>query len=550
MQIKDSFKKSGYRFILLFSVCSFMLWGCNDDNIEPQLPDLPTQPIVVLFDNDVHCAVDGYPMLVSLRKDCSSRTNYVSTVSCGDFASGGLVGAISKGEQIIEVMNYVGYDVVTLGNHELDYGMPQMFALTKALEAPVVCANLKNVQTGTYPYPAYKMVSYGDVEVAYLGLTTTTSGTVTSLSDEQGNPLYSFMRENFYENAQYFINEARKEGADYVVALAHLGDSPKTGGHSNSTELISNTTGLDAVIDGHDHHVIEEQFVNNKEGRPVLLTSSGSGFQYIGQLTINTDGMLESSLINISNGEVAADSDCQQYVEQLKEKISSKGNFVIGSSEVDLTIYDANGKRIVRKQESNLGDFCADAFRTFTGADIALINGGGIRTDIKRGDILFNDLYNVMPFGDMIATGTLTGEQLLDVLEFSVSALPAETGSFMQVSGLRFQVDQASASPVVKDSETGMFAHVGEGERRVSQVEVLDKQSNLYKPLEKAQQYKVATLDYLILERGGSGILSCVTPDSEYYGADIEILRHYLETNLGGIIGSEYSKPQGRIRIK
>ena len=542
--------KREYRFIMLFAICNLMLWGCNDDDVESRLPDLPNQPIVVLFDNDVHCAVDGYPMLVSARNECLSRTIYVSTVSCGDFASGGLVGAISKGEQIVELMNYVGYDVVALGNHELDYGMQQMFALTESLDAPVVCANLKNVQTGAYPYPAYKIIRYGEVDVAYLGLTTTTSGTVASLSDEQGNPLYSFMRENFYENAQYFINKARQEGADFVVALAHLGDSPKTGGHPNSLELISNTTGLDAVIDGHDHHVIEEQFVNNKEGRPVLLTSSGTNFQYIGQLTINTDGTLESSLINCSDGAVAADSDCQQFLEQLKEEVSGEGNFVIGSSEVDLTIYDADGKRIVRKQESNLGDFCTDALRAFTGADIALINGGGIRADIKRGDILFNDLYNVMPFGDMIATGTLSGEQLLDVLEYAVSALPAESGTFMQVSGLRFQVNLELPSPVIKDSETGMFAHVGEGKRRVSQVEVLDQQSNTYQPLDKSQQYKVATLDYLILEQGGSGILSCVTPDAEYYGADIEVLRHYLETNLGGVIGAEYSQPQGRISIK
>ena len=150
----------------------------------------------------------------------------------------------------------------------------------------------------------------------------------------------------------------------------------------------------------------------------------------------------------------------------------------------------------------------------------------------------------------MIATGTLSGEQLLDVLEYSVSALPAESGTFMQVSGLRFQINQGIPSPVIKDEAAGMFASIGEGERRVSQVEVLDQQSNTYHPLDKAQQYTIATLDYLILELGGSGILSCVTPDFKYYGADIEILRHYLETNLGGIIGEEYSQPQGRISIK
>ena len=237
-------------------------------------------------------------------------------------------------------------------------------------------------------------------------------------------------------------------------------------------------------------------------------------------------------------------------VEQVKESASSRGNFVIGHSEVDLTIYDSDGKRIVRTQETNIGDFCTDALRHFTDADIALVNGGGIRSDIMRGEIPFNDLYDVMPFGDMIATGTLSGQQLLDVLEFSVSALPAESGTFMQVSGLCFEVNPNIPSAVVKDIETGNFTHIGDGDRRVCNVKVLEKQSGEYKAVELSRQYTIATLDYLILEQGGSGILNGVKPDYNYWGADIEILRHYLEYNLGKTIGSEYSKPQGRIIYK
>jgi 2',3'-cyclic-nucleotide 2'-phosphodiesterase (5'-nucleotidase family) len=149
----------------------------------------------------------------------------------------------------------------------------------------------------------------------------------------------------------------------------------------------------------------------------------------------------------------------------------------------------------------------------------------------------------------MIATGTLTGQQLLDVLEFSVSSMPAESGSFMQVSGLRFEVDPAIPSPVVKDQETSLYSYVEEAPRRVSNVEVLDKESGEYKAVEPDRRYTVATLDYLILEQGGSGILSCVKPDPAYWGADIEILRHYLESGLGKIVGPEYGEPQGRIII-
>lgn len=536
------------KFLIFFLVaCTLMVASCNKETIENRKPDVPSSPIVILYENDVHCSVDGYPMFVSLREKCLSDTDYVATVSCGDFASGGLVGAISKGEQIVEIMNYVGYDVVTLGNHELDYGMQQMINITDALETPVVCANLKNVQTNTHPYPAYYIIRYGEVDVAYIGFTTTTSGTVQSLSDEQGAPLYSFMREEFYQNAQYYINAARKEGADYVIALAHLGDSQNSAGHPSSIELINSTTGLDAVIDGHDHHVIAQQFVNDKAGNPVLLTSSGSNFAYIGKLTITTDGTVGSSLISVADGGISADSNTQQFVEQVKEEVGNQGNFVIGHSDVDLTIYDSEGKRIVRKQEANIGDFCADAFRSFTGADIAMVNGGGIRANIKSGEILFNDLYNVMPFGDMIATGTLSGQQLLDVLEFAVSALPEEAGVFMQVSGLRYKVNPNIPSPVVKSGEDMLFSHVGEGARRVSDVEILDKQSGEYKAVDLSGQYIMATLDYLILEQGGSAIFNSVKPISTYWGADIEILRHYLESTLGGNIGSQYAEPQGRI---
>ena len=537
MRIKDLLKGFFLASLLLFI-------ACREDNAGSTMPDLPTEPIVILYENDVHCAVDGYPVLVSVRKECQAATDYVSTVSCGDFASGGLVGAISKGEQIVKIMNYVGYDAVVLGNHEFDYGVPQMFNITDSLNAPVLCANLKNVQTDEYPYPAYHIVSYGDVDIAYIGFTTTTSSTVTGLSDAQGSPLYSLMREDFYTNAQNFIDEARGKGADYVIALAHLGDSQK-GIHPNSTGLIANTTGVDAVIDGHDHHVIEEQFVNNKDGKAVLLTSSGTNFQHVGKLTIDTNGGVRSALV--STEDVTPDSETASFVDRVKNEVESLGNFVIGHSNVKLSIYDENGKRIVRKQETNIGDFCADAFRAFTGADIALVNGGGIRKDIKQGEIMFNDLYNVMPFGDMIATGSLTGEQLIDVLEYAVSFLPAEAGVFMQVSGLRFKINPDIPSPVVIDSETEMFSHIEAGERRVSEVEVLDKQSGEYVDVELSRTYTMATLDYLILELGGDGIFRGVKPDPTYWGADIEILRSYLENNLGCTIGSEYCKPQDRI---
>lgn len=540
MKTKDFFR-------LLILVFPLLFVACNDGNTEGGTPGSPSKQIVILYDNDVHCSVDGYPFLVALRNECLSVTQNVSTVSCGDFASGGIVGAISKGEQIVPIMNHVGYDAIVLGNHELDYGIPQMYKITESLEAPVLCANLINVQTGTHPYPAYHIVKYGDKNIAYVGFTTTTSGTVATLNDEQGEPLYSFMREEFYNIAQKFIDEARQNGADYVIALSHLGDSEKDI-HPDSKSLIANTTGLDAVIDGHDHHCIEELFINDKDGKAVLLTSSGSNFKYIGKLTIEEDGRMHSTLVSTTNNGIVADNNTTQIVNKIKEDVESLGDFVIGESKVNLSINDENGNRIVRKQDTNIGNFCTDALRIFTDADIALINGGAIRKDINQGEILFNDLYNVMPFGDKIATGDITGEQLLDVLEYAVSGIPEESGNFMQVSGLRFKVNPEIESPAVM-GEDNMYSHIEDGERRVSCVEILDKQSGEYREVDLSRRYTMATLDYLILEQGCSGIFKGIEPHSTYWGADIEILRKYLESDLEGIIGEEYSLPQGRIII-
>ena len=277
--------------------------------------------IVILYDNDVHCAVDGYPKLVALRDAMLDSIEFVTTVSCGDFSSGGVIAASSEGELVVDIMNKVGYDVVTLGNHELDYGMEQFFSLADALNAKVVCANLKNVQTNEYPFPAYHIVNYGDVDVAYLGFTTTSSGTVMSLCDENANPLYSFMRDEFYDNAQMFIDEARSRGAEYVVALSHLGDTKQIGDIPNSTSLINKTNGLDAVIDGHDHHVIEQRWVMNKDGEPVLLTSSGVSFENIGVLRIAPDGSLSSRVINIKSDTSLVDVPTRQFVDSIKMNV-------------------------------------------------------------------------------------------------------------------------------------------------------------------------------------------------------------------------------------
>lgn len=527
----------------------FLFLGCQWNDMEAT-SDRPTRPIVIMFENDVHCAVDGYARLVALREQQRALTPYVTTVSCGDFVQGDIVGSISRGENIVEIMNQVGYDVVTLGNHEFDFGISQMFKLTDDLDATVVSANFRDLRSAEPPFPSYRIIRYGEVDVAYLGLTTTTTATSVSpftFLDEEGNIAYNFCKSNFYENAQMQIDKARSEGADYVVVLAHLGDRDR-GEHANSISLINHTTGIDAVLDGHDHSVIADTLIYNLEGAPVLLSSTGTKFEYVGMLTLSTDGTF-SSRLEPCRSSIGIDKATQDLVDEIKRKTLLDGQQVVGVSEVDLSINDASGNRLVRSEETNIGNFCTDAFRIVLNTDVALLNGGGIRTDIPQGDVTYNHLLSMFPFNNTACTAIMTGQQLLDILEFSVSYLPEEDGSFMQVSGVKFEVDPSIPTPVIVD-EYYLFAGVGEGPKRVSHVQILDKESGTYQPVDPKRNYTLAAFDYQIKNLGCAGAFRYLKLKEDNLGQDVEVLVTYITDVLKGKIGKEYKNTEGRIRFR
>ena len=529
---------------LLLSCCA----GCESDN-KKWIPDVPESPIVIVFENDVHCAVDGYAKLAGLREQQRMQTPYVTTVSCGDFAQGDVVGSVSHGENIIDIMNQVGYDVVTLGNHEFDFGMSQLFKLTDALEASVACANFRDLRTNEQPFSSYQIIRYGNVDIAYLGFTTTTTSTNVSpktFQDEEGNVIYDFTQETFYQHAQTQIDEARAEGVDYVIALSHFGDMDR-GEHASSVSLIQNTMGIDVVLDGHDHRVIPDTLVHNRQGEPVLLASTGTKFAYVGLLTLSTEGEFTSRLV--ASEEAPTDKEVQTFVEDIKEKALADGLRVVGYNEVNLSIYDKKGNRLVRSQETAIGNLCTDAFRKVLNTDVALLNGGGIRADFPQGELTFNDLMTVFPFNNTACTATMTGQQLLDALEFSVSFLPDEDGTFMQVSGLKFEVDASVPSPVVVD-ENELFSHVGEGKRRVSGLQILDRESGEYLPVDLKKHYTLASFNYQLKELGSAGIFRYATLKEDHLAQDVEVLSIYIERVLGGRIGQQYADVEGRIRIK
>ena len=350
------------------------------------------------------------------------------------------------------------------------------------------------------------------------------------------------------------MDECREKGADYVIVLAHLGDD-EASAPFRSTDLIAGTTGIDAVLDGHSHSVIPCDVVKNQEGDKVLLSSTGTGLSNIGQLVITGEGNLTAGLIgDFPDRDTATDA----FIKEIQSRYEEELNRVVAHTDVTLTTVSEAGIRLIRSRETNLGDFCADAYRVISGADIAFVNGGGIRADLAAGDITYGDIIAVHPYGNTLCVVEATGQEILDALEMASRSVMAEVsdgenavgenGAFLQVSGLRYTIDTAVASTVAVD-ETGMFVSCGKN-RRVKDVQVLQSDGS-YAPLEPAKTYTLASHNYL-LKQGGDGLNmfmdNTLTMDESML--DYQVLMTYLADHLGGTVGSDYARPQERIAVE
>ena len=526
--------------LLLFTSCSHRHYTARTDDAT----------IVVLFDNDVHCAVDGYPRVAAYKTQLMQRYDNVCLVSSGDFVQGGSLGAVSKGEYIVRLMNSAGCDAVTLGNHEFDYGMDRLAELSQMLDAPVLACNLYDLRGGDsrLMYEPYKIVSFGKTDVAFIGIATPysfTSSTPTYFQDGDGNFVFSLCTDNLYEVVQANIDRARSEGADYVIALSHLGDD-EAFNEINSLELAARTSGLDVILDGHAHSTIPGRYMKNKDGKEVILTSTGSHFSTVGQLTISPKGDLHVELIPMETL-TARDPRTFTLLEDIERAYAERGTRVIGTSETDLWTETEEEGRISRFEETAFGDLCADAIRGVMKADFSFLGGGSIRANIAKGPVTFNDIFSVFPFGNTIATCEMTGQQILDALEFSVSSLPVEFGGFLQVSGLRFEAYLQTDSPVTVN-ENKAFTGFLEGPRRVRNV-MVEKDDGTLLPLDPSGVYTVSGSAYLLKSHGdGYDVLKDVDAVDTGIG-DVQVLEQYIVENLGGVIPAKYSEPQGRITL-
>ena len=512
--------------------------------------------VVILYENDVHCAVDGYPVLAGLRDSLERMGCHVAVVSAGDFVSGGSMGAASKGEFVVRMMNAVGYDAACLGNHEFDFGMQQLRRIEDMLSTTLLCCNLcrmdgvgqqaRQVRRALFdsrmdtPFVPFVLRSLGGVEVAFVGVTTPTTmytSNPDSFKDSAGRFVYGFSSSSLAATVQRSVDAALSLGAERVVLLSHLGDSD---GIPTSVQVTALLKGVDAIIDGHDHHVIPCRMVYDREGRRVPLTSTGTLFKNVGMMVMADE--LNFKLLNVDSLRAVGcvSKAVEDTLRVVKETFDAMGGRVVAQTQCAL-VAEEGDVRVCRLRETNLGDLIADAYRTLMGADVGWINSGSIRANIPEGPITHNQLFAVTPYGNTVCVIRTTGRELLDALETAVREYPKAEGCFPQVSGLSFSFSPSVRSGVVLDSN-GTFLRV-DGPYRVSDVKVGGI------PLDLDRMYSIASNDYVLL-KGGDAIRF---PHAELVATervgDLQVLENYLLNNLHGIIAAPYDKPQGRIRI-
>ena len=516
--------------------------------------------IMILYTSDIHCGVDngfGYAGLEQIRKREQEKGYDVILVDNGDNIQGDALGLLTKGEALLDLMNRMGYSIAIPGNHEFDYGIDNFLSLAERAEFEYISCNFQ--YKGENVFDPYVIREIGGRKIAFVGVTTPTTltaSTPAAFQDENGNFVYSFLQdesgEAVYNAVQKAVDDARKEGAEYVIVLGHMGNDEAFRPWTYA-DVISHTSGIDAFLDGHSHDT-DQVIMKNKEGKKVPRSACGTGMQCIGWCRIPVEGEVTAGVYSWTMDDPAPEvfeieNEMSEAVKEARAKVQALMEEKIAVSGQDLTINDPVavdpkwGKvRMVRRAETNLADLCTDALRVMTGADLAVLGGGGIRVDIPAGDVTMKSIYEVFPFANEVCVVDATGQQILDALEWGARSVPDENGGFLQTSGMTYEIHTYIDHSCTKD-ENGMFTGV-EGERRVKNVMVGGS------PIDPEAHYKVAGTDYYLLMNGDGHTAFNKAERADTGGIlDTQVLSGFITEELGGVIGEEYSDPRGQGRI-
>ena len=509
--------------------------------------------VTILYTNDVHTYIDNkspkptYAAIAALKKSIEDTGRDVLLVDAGDHIQGTAYGSMDDGATIIELMNEAGYDLATPGNHEFDYGMARAKAVLREADFPYVSCNWVDLRTGFNVLPSVKFFFVGGRKIAFVGVTTPETFTKSTpayfMNDAQTKYIYDILGgedgQKLYDAVQEAIDKAEFWGADTIIGLGHLGVDPSSSPWT-SEEVIAHTHGFTAFIDGHSHTVMANKQVTDASGKAVTLTQTGSYFKNIGKMTVGTDGTITTELIDTYEGlDAAVAATASNWISAVDDMLGEE----IAVGDTKFYINDpATGKRRIRSGETNLGDFVADGIYTYFNeieelhCDIAIMNGGGIRTDVEAGPWSFKTCKTVSPFGNVACLMSVTGQQIQDALEFGARFAGAEgkeNGGFLQVAGARYTIHTATPNTVQTNDKnvwTGSAATP-----RVSNVEIYDKTTGTYQPLDPNATYALAGMNYTLRNLGdGFAMFDGATLIKDYVSEDYLVMSSYAAM-FGGV---------------
>ncbi len=509
--------------------------------------------VTILYTNDVHTYIDKqapeltYAAIAALKQSYQNAGKKVLLVDAGDHVQGTAYGSMDQGASIIELMNAAGYDAATPGNHEFDYGMDRAKELMRDADFPYLSCNWVDLRTNLRVLPEIKVFVRGGVRIAFVGITTPETFTKSTpayfMNKAQTKYIYDILGgedgQKLYSAVQKAVDKA-KCLADVVIGLGHLGVDPSSSPWT-SEEVIAHTTGFDAFIDGHSHTVMENKQVADASGRMVTLTQTGSYFANVGEMTIAPDGTISTRLVSTYDQEdVAVAAEQAAWVNTVDDMLGEK----IAVADTKFYITDpATGKRRIRSGETNLGDFVADGIYTYFNeveqlhCDIAIMNGGGIRSDEDAGYWTFKTCKQVSPFGNVACLMSVTGKQIQDALEFAARFAGAEgkeNGGFLQVAGATYEIHTDIPNTVQTDDKN-VWIGSATGTPRVQNVKIYDRHTGTYEPLDLAKTYALAGMNYTLRNLGdGFAMFDGAELIKDYVSEDYLVMSTYAMT-FGGV---------------
>ena len=509
--------------------------------------------VTILYTNDVHTYIDKqapeltYAAIAALKQSYQDAGKKVLLVDAGDHVQGTAYGSMDQGASIIELMNAAGYDAATPGNHEFDYGMDRAKELMRDADFPYLSCNWVDLRTNLRVLPEIKVFVRGGVRIAFVGITTPETFTKSTpayfMNKAQTKYIYDILGGEDGQKLDSAVQKAVDKAkclADVVIGLGHLGVDPSSSPWT-SEEVIAHTTGFDAFIDGHSHTVMENKQVADASGRLVTLTQTGSYFANVGEMTIAPDGTISTRLVSTYDQEdVAVAAEQAAWVNTVDDMLGEK----IAVADTKFYITDpATGKRRIRSGETNLGDFVADGIYTYFNeveklhCDIAIMNGGGIRSDEDAGYWTFKTCKQVSPFGNVACLMSVTGKQIQDALEFAARFAGAEgkeNGGFLQVAGATYEIHTDIPNTVQTDDKN-VWIGSATGTPRVQNVKIYDRHTGTYEPLDPAKTYALAGMNYTLRNLGdGFAMFDGAELIKDYVSEDYLVMSTYAMT-FGGV---------------